>query len=290
MEYREFGQTGMELSVMGLGGLLAQFEGRYGHPSPEVKRAMYLRADERGINLFDMGYGDEVHIPDEIKGPADNRYFSLKVGEPKAEDLDTIIEKHLLNIRRDTIDILRVHHRAFMNDPELVKKIVRLKDSGKVRALCLIRHYPEDQDAYAERGPELDADADLVIYNYVCRTHEAGIEASARSGKGVLIMKALGGQFLGWKEMTETDWSDKGEEEAVQLSAHGEGLRQDLGLVYPFVAGPWHELAGGIGKPLSTNRAIGWVLENSGVSSVLVAVASVEELDEALGSGFPILV
>ena len=103
-------------------------------------------------------------------------------------------------------------------------------------------------------------------------------------------MKALGGQFLPWKEMTETDWSVNGVDEAVQMSAHGEGLRQHLGLIYPFVAGPWHELSGGIGQPLSTNRAIGWVLENPGVSSVLVAVASVEELDEALGAGFPVLV
>lgn len=286
MEYREFGQTGMKLSVLGLGGLLAHFEARNGHPSPDVKRAIYLRADERGINLFDMGYGDEVYIPDEIKGPADNRYFSLKVGEPKAADLDGIVEKHLLNIRRDTIDILRVHHRAFVSDPQLVEKTEELKSSGKVRAFCLIRHYEADQNAYAAKGPEPEADADLVIYNYVCRTHEAGIEASARAGKGVLIMKALGGQFLGWKEMTETDWSVHGEDEAVKLSAQGEGLRPHLSLVYPFVAGPWHELAGGSGRPLTTNRAISWVLQNPGVSSVLVAVASVDELDEALGSGF----
>ena len=68
MEYRAFGQTGLNLSVISLGGLLAHYEGVNGHPEPNVKRAIYLRALELGINVFDMGYGDEVHIPDELKG------------------------------------------------------------------------------------------------------------------------------------------------------------------------------------------------------------------------------
>ena len=81
MEYREFGRTGLLLSVIGTGGLLAHYwEGEYGHPPPEEKRQIYLRAAEAGINLFDMGYGDEIHIPEELKGNTDERYFSLKVG------------------------------------------------------------------------------------------------------------------------------------------------------------------------------------------------------------------
>ena len=55
VEYRRFGQTDMELSTIGLGGLLARYEGVNGHPPPEEKRRIYLRAAELGVNLFDMG-------------------------------------------------------------------------------------------------------------------------------------------------------------------------------------------------------------------------------------------
>ncbi len=285
MQYRRFGQTDMQLSAVALGGLLAHYEGVRGHPPPDEKRRIYLRASELGINLFDMGYGDEVHIPEELKGPSENRHFSLKVGSPRAEDVEGIIEGHLKNLRREAIDILRVHHSAFVEDKRLAARIEELKRAGKVRSLCLIRHLRADQEAYAERGPEPEADADLVIYNYVCRWQAPGIELSARAGKGVLIMKALGSQWLSWEDKTRTDWTKAPRETIVQLSARGEGMRSDLELAYPIIAGPWHELADPDEEIPRTSRAVEWVLKNGGVSSVLVAFASAAEVEEALGIG-----
>ena len=84
MEYRTFGPTGMQLSAVALGGLLARYEGLCGQPSPKEKGRVYLRAAELGINLFDMGYGDEVYIPDEPKGNHGGQYFSLKVSGPRS--------------------------------------------------------------------------------------------------------------------------------------------------------------------------------------------------------------
>lgn len=283
MEYREFGRTGMRLSVIGTGGLLAHYwEGESGHPPPEEKRRIYLRAAEAGINLFDMGYGDEVHIPVELKGNTDERYFSLKVGAPAAADLEGIIDKHLINLRRDAIDILRVHYYAYMKDSQLRKRIADLKQMGKVRSLCTIRHFEEDQEAYVTRGPEKGADADLVIYNYACRGQAPGISASSKAGKGVLVMKALGGQYLSWEHKIGTDWTKATEETLVQLSPLGESMRSELSLVYSFTAGPWNELAESRQEISPTGKALSWVLENQGVSTALVAVASVAELEAVL--------
>ena len=242
MEYRRFGETDMELSTIGLGGLLARYEGVNGHPSPEQKRQIYLRADELGINLFDMGYGDEVHIPDELKGPNDDRFFSLKAGSPEADALEGFVDRHLANVRRETIDILRVHCEAYRQNEGLAERIAALKTQGKVRSLCLIRHLLADQHDYAERGPDPGADADLVIYNYVYRRNESGIETAAAAGKGVLVMKALGGQYLSWLHKTDTDWSAADRETLIELSPLGESMRHELDLVRSFTAGPWDEL------------------------------------------------
>lgn len=283
MQYRPLGSTGMQISVIALGGLLARYEGVCGHPPPEEKKRIYLRADELGVNLFDMGYGDEVHIPDEIKGNSDKRYFALKVGVPNPDTLEEVVDRHLGNLRRDAIDILRVHHQSFVDGDRVAGTIETLKQKGKIRSLCLIRHHRAEQEVYEAQGPEAMADADLVIYNYVCRWQAPGIDLSADAGKGVLIMKALGGQWIGWEDKSTEAWSRVPKEELGKYAPNAKKISRDTDFIYDLCVGPWHELAEpGESRP-RTSSAIGWVLENPGVSGILVAVASVDELNEALG-------
>ncbi|MCS5612275.1 MAG: hypothetical protein NZ961_17785, partial [Candidatus Poribacteria bacterium] len=58
----------------------------------------------------------------------------------------------------------------------------------------------------------------------------------------------------------------------------------ELGLIYPIVAGPWHELSESGETGVPTSKALSWVLKNKAVNSVLVAVASVDELEETLAA------
>lgn len=286
MDHRRLGQTDMNLSPVGLGGLLAHYEGVLGHPPPEEMRRIYLRAAELGVNLFDMGYGDEVHIPEELKGNREDIHFSLKSGKgggaPRATDLEGEVDKHLRNLNRDRIDILRLHQYAYVGSAQLAGKIAALKQAGKIRSVCLIRHYLRDQLVYAERGSEPEADVDLVIYNYVSRWQEPGIEQAAQAGKGVLVMKALGGQQLSWEHKLQTDWTQAGEETVERLAVR-DISGEELKLVYSFVSGPWRELAEPGETIPRTDTAVQWVLKNQNVSSVLVAVASVDELEQVLG-------
>jgi aryl-alcohol dehydrogenase-like predicted oxidoreductase len=240
-----------------------------------------------------MGYGDEVHIPDELKGNREDLHFALKLGGPPPKELPRLVERHLVNLRREYIDILRVHHSSYLNHKPkalvnevnidgLAEAIANLKNSGKIRALCLIRHDLPDQDAYVERGPEPESDGDLVAYNYVYRYQEPGIAKAAQAGKGVLIMKALGGQWLSWEDMTTTDWTTANEETVVKLAV-SKHVKNYLDLIYPLVSGPWRELTESGETIPRTERAIRWVLKNPGVSSILVAVANVSELEAAVG-------
>jgi len=259
---------------------LARYEGCCGQPPPEEKRRIYLRAAELGVNLFDMGYGDEVHIPPELKGNSDARCFSLKSVPRAAAELAPVVERHLANLRRDAIDILRLHRADFARDAALREAVAGLKEQGKVRFLCLIRHYAADQEAYARDGSDVAADGDLVMYNYVFRGQEPGMGLAAAAGKGVLVMKALGGQWLDWEQQTRTDWSAASRERVLALAPKGERLRAHLDLVHPLVAGPWQELAAPGEAFPPPGRAVAWVLQNPAVSSALVAFASVAELEE----------
>ncbi|HIG17089.1 MAG TPA: hypothetical protein EYQ31_07245 [Candidatus Handelsmanbacteria bacterium] len=60
-------------------------------------------------------------------------------------------------------------------------------------------------------------------------------------------------------------------------------MRSNLPLVYPIVNGPWQELCEPGEKIPPTNRAINWVQQNPAVTTVLVAFASVAELEEGVG-------
>lgn len=283
MEYRELGTTGMQVSAVGLGGLLARYEGVCGRPSSEEKGAIYRRAVELGINLFDTGYGDEVDIPDALRGTADDRFFALKVGVPNAADLAGVVDGHLAHLRRDAIDILRVHYTSYTADEGVPEAIAALRQAGKVRSLCLIRHYLADQEAYAAQGPVAEADADLVIYNYVCRSQEPGLAMAQAAGQGVLIMKALGGQWLDWERQARADWARATEETVVELSPEGDHIRSYLDLIYPIVSGPWQELARQGEAYPPPGRSVSWVLEHPAVHSALVAFASVAELEDTIG-------
>ena len=290
MPYRRFGQTGMELSPMGLGGLLAHYEGRLGHPPAEEKQRIYLRATELGVNLFDTGYGDEKYIPEELKGNREDLHFSLKSGRgggsPRSTELEGEVDTHLRNLRRDAIDILRVHHQTYVGNDPLAEKIAELKQAGKVRSLCLIHHYDEDDATYAANGPIPETDADLVMYSYVRRGPEPGIAMAGEAGKGVLVMTALGGQMISWPDKVLTDWTQVTDQTVSDLTVRTIP-RSEMSLVHSVSFGPWVELAEPEELIPRTDVAVRWVLMNPNVSSTLVAVASVEELEEALGVGRP---
>ena len=123
-----------------------------------------------------------------------------------------------------------------------------------------------------------------MIYNYVCCWQEPGIRRYAEAGKAVLIMKALGGQWLAWADQTQEDWSRSTEETIVKLAPSGEKIRPDVRLIYPTAKGPWQELAEPGEDIPPIGQAVSWELNNPPVTSIQVAFASMAELEQTLGS------
>jgi hypothetical protein len=93
----------------------------------------------------------------------------------------------------------------------------------------------------------------------------------------------LGGQWVSGEDKARTAWSTATPAKVEELSPRGEGMRGELSLVYSMVTGLWHELADPGEVVPRIERAVSRVLENQGVSSVLVVFASMGELEEAVG-------
>ncbi len=116
MEKRILGRTGIEVSVVGMGGL---FVSKYGGQSREDVRRAVWRALELGVNYVDTapGYLDSEEVLGEaLAGAPYPYYLSTKLGgrpNPfEARDADALrrsVEESLRLLKRDYIDILIIH-------------------------------------------------------------------------------------------------------------------------------------------------------------------------------------
>jgi len=116
MEKRILGRTGLEVSVLGMGGLFVSKVG--GRGRDEACEAVH-RALELGINYVDTapGYADSEEVLGlALEGVPQPYYLSTKLGgRPQpfdAKDKDALrrsVEESLRLLKRDHIDILMIH-------------------------------------------------------------------------------------------------------------------------------------------------------------------------------------
>ena len=128
MNYREIGDTGVQVSEIGFGcggnaGLMVK-------GTPEQQREAISRALELGINYFDQApdYGDgvsETNLGRVLKELGAHPYITSKV-EVRAEDLNDIaghivrsVDASLGRLGIDHVDFLQLHNGPVMDRPEL---------------------------------------------------------------------------------------------------------------------------------------------------------------------------
>ena len=147
MEYREFGRTGLRLSVIGFGAATL------GHvfrkiDEAEGKRAVAAAVD-RGINFFDTSpyYGltrSETVLGEALKGHRQEVILSTKLGRYDFADFDfsavrvrTSIEESLGRLQTDYVDLLVAHDVEFGDLRQVAEETIpamqELKRQGKCR-------------------------------------------------------------------------------------------------------------------------------------------------------------
>lgn len=215
MQYRRFGKTNKNVSVITLGGM------RYKHADDEPKdlipretllqcRDTVEKALAQGINLIETawGYGKSEHVygrvlNDELKIKRDS-YFLMTKGAPKsAVETRNMVTLQLKALKTDHFDFYAWHG---INNLELleiacakggpVEELLKLKKEGVIGHIGFSTHGPLDVILKAINTDLFDF-VNLHYY-YFFQRNKPAVELAATKDMGVFIISPndKGGQLL----------------------------------------------------------------------------------------------
>jgi len=212
MQYRKFGNTGVNISALGFGCMrLKEYQDESGawHVDQEHTNEMLMKAYELGVNYFDTAFyychsNSEIAIGKALAPVRDKVYISTKcplelVNSP--EDYEKILDQSLEKLGTDHVDFYHfwgINRKVF--DEKIVPlglmdKALELKEKGKIRHISFSFHdTPEALKHIIDNGYALESV--LLQYNLIDRVNEDMILYAAEKGLGVVVMGPVGGGRL----------------------------------------------------------------------------------------------
>ncbi len=296
MKYRRCGRSGVLLPEISLG-LWHNFGGA---DDREQNTAIIRRAMDLGICHFDLadnygpppGSAEERFgslLQKEFAGHRDEMFIATKAGHLMWSGPygDWGSRKHLIaglnqSLRRMKLDYVDVfyHHRPDPDTPieETVEALAQIVRSGKALYIGLSK-YPA---AAFNRACTLLAEAKVPCllhqfrYNLLDRSCETGMLPAARSqGTGSIVFSPLAQGMLTGKYLnTPTLPADSRAERSDSIFLDAAKVAADAERVALL-----HTIATEAGMPL-TQLALRWLLQRSGVTSVLIGARTVAQLED----------
>lgn len=293
MEYRRLGVSGLEVSVVAMGGwAFGADPADWGPIDDNESIAAIRRGVDLGINLIDTspsyghGHGEEV-IGKAIRDCRDRVLIATKCGLVRRngghglvrclrpESIRTECEQSLRRLHVETIDLFQAHRP----DPatplaETVGEMLRLREEGKIGAFGLCNFGCERLSDARRRGPiaslqtplsllERDAQEEIVPY---CREYNIGVLAVSPLARGLLT----------GKYDTSSRFSDL---RAADARFAGEPFSRNLNLVQCLVA-----VAGRAGCTMS-QLALRWVIQQTGVTAAVAGIKRISQVEENAAAG-----
>jgi aryl-alcohol dehydrogenase-like predicted oxidoreductase len=299
MEYRPFGQTGMQVSAIGVG--CWEIGGGYG----SVEETQFIQAVHRaldlGINCFDTAeaYGFGASERSLAKALGSRRKEAIVVTKfgvgykeaPNFRDSSrsrvmASIDKSLQNLNTDYVDVYMVHWPD-VNTPfeETMRALDDLVQQGKVRAVGISNfRLSQIEDSVRTRRVDVaqycwnmfDRRMQKEIYPY-CRDHNIGVMAYGSLAYGLLT-----GTFTEDMDFGSDDWrARRGRMGGINLFQHlfgPEYFPRNLQVVAELKA-----MAARYGKSLP-QFALRWTSSNPVISTALVGCRNVAEVEDNVGA------
>ncbi len=202
---RPFGKTGLQVSVLGIGGYHLGVA-----KDDKTADAIVGRAIDAGVNFFDNAweYNDgvsEERLGRALEGKRDQVILMTKVcthGRDKSVAMQQL-EQSLTRLKTDHLDVWQIHEVVYYNDPEhifrpngVIEALEQAKKDGKVRFVGFTGH--KDPAIHLKmlsyNFPFDTVQMPLNCFDATFRSFEKNVlpEANKR-GMAVLGMKSLGG-------------------------------------------------------------------------------------------------
>jgi hypothetical protein len=197
MEKRAFGQTDMQVSILGFGGAEIGFEGA----SPETVERLLGSAIDAGLNVIDTAEcykTSEELIGRTMSHRRGDYYLFTKCGHASGLDgedwdpnmLEASIDRSLKRLRTDYVDLLQLHScsKELLERGEVIEVLRKAKEAGKTRYIG----YSGDREAalYAVRCGAFDS-LQTTVNIADQQAIELTIPEAARRGMAVIAKRPV---------------------------------------------------------------------------------------------------
>lgn len=299
MQTRRCGERGPELSVLTLG--LMVRDCRPG-PAFESVRQTILRAVERGITSIDLatGYGGGAVeqafgrvLRDDLRSHRDQLVIATKAGwaDGTRKTLAAAMERSLEQIGVDTVDIF-YHHAPDASTPvaETAGVLDELVRQGKTRFVGVSNYSPEETARIVAEFDKLGTPCVVhqPNYNMLNRWVEDGLlDTLRRAGMGSVVFSPVSQGLLSDASATGPRPGSRAEG-TLRAIVSGVATGERAYGVYPAGDVQAHvfdmlrrlqAIARRRGQTLA-QLALTWALRDPRVSSALVGMSSVEQVEE----------
>lgn len=204
---RRLGRTGVEVSVLGLGGFHIGMDGLSDTDAVKLTRA----AIDAGITFMDNNWGYHEGRSEERMGEAlaggyrDQVFLMTKFDARSKQDALRELDESLRRLRTDHLDLWQIHEVVYYNDPELLAEpggaleaLDEAKQAGKTRFVGFTGH--KDPALHRETLDLFDFDTVQLPLN-VMDHHFQSFERQVlpvllERDLGVIAMKSYGDRVI----------------------------------------------------------------------------------------------
>ncbi len=209
MEKRAYGKTGVELSVVGFGGIVVTDE------TPEDATKYVAEAIKRGINYFDVAptYGNaEERLGPALEPYREGVFLACKTAERTKDEAARQLAESLKRLRTDHVDLYQFHGVTKREHVETItgkggalEAVLEAREKGQVKYIGFSAHTEEGAIGIMER---FDFDSMLFPINWVTwnegKFGQRAYREALERGVAVLALKTLAKRK--WSEDEKRKW------------------------------------------------------------------------------------